>query len=324
MDDKGVQHSVHYIAGPETGYRVLKNVKGPHLPTVFPFSHPNILPSDFYDYIDNKGSDFFDTAESNNYGGGNKGGSNGGGGGSGGSRPNQNNNRPSFGGGGLDTNKDDFGDTAPSAPTGPSVPSAPSRPFRPSRPSRPRPGSGGRPSRPFGGRPPSVERPSTTGDDNLPSFGDLFDSEENGGGGSGKPTSTGGGSDNAYIPPSPSGPSTTFRPSSTTQKPGIFVTPSRPGAGRPGSRPGSGGGRPGSRPGRPGSSTDFLDNDLNQDEDFNLFPSGLTGGTRPTGGGEGLQVPRAVVQDHLVQREVVNRLYKLVPIKIVQIVVELW
>nr|CAI5844750.1 unnamed protein product [Callosobruchus analis] len=37
LDDKGVQHSVHYIAGPETGYRILKQVKGPHLPTVFPF-----------------------------------------------------------------------------------------------------------------------------------------------------------------------------------------------------------------------------------------------------------------------------------------------
>lgn len=49
LDDKGVQHSVHYIAGPETGYRVLKNVKGPHLPSVFPFQHPDIIPPDFYD-----------------------------------------------------------------------------------------------------------------------------------------------------------------------------------------------------------------------------------------------------------------------------------
>ncbi|CAG9859639.1 unnamed protein product [Phyllotreta striolata] len=49
LDDKGVQHSVHYIAGPETGYRVLKNVKGPHLPTVFPFRYPDIVPPDFND-----------------------------------------------------------------------------------------------------------------------------------------------------------------------------------------------------------------------------------------------------------------------------------
>ncbi|KAG5873738.1 hypothetical protein JTB14_021700 [Gonioctena quinquepunctata] len=60
LDDKGVQHSVHYIAGPETGYRVLKQVKGPHLPTVFPFDHPNVIPPDFYDYD----RDVFDTAAS--------------------------------------------------------------------------------------------------------------------------------------------------------------------------------------------------------------------------------------------------------------------
>lgn len=62
LDDKGVQHSVHYIAGPETGYRVLKTVKGPHLPTVFPFGRPEIIPPDFYDY--SKDSDVFDTAAS--------------------------------------------------------------------------------------------------------------------------------------------------------------------------------------------------------------------------------------------------------------------
>lgn len=63
LDDKGIQHSVHYIAGPETGYRVLKNVKGPHLPTVFPFGRPDIIPPDFYDYSD-AGSGVFDTAAS--------------------------------------------------------------------------------------------------------------------------------------------------------------------------------------------------------------------------------------------------------------------
>ncbi|KAH1024271.1 hypothetical protein HUJ05_003776 [Dendroctonus ponderosae] len=50
LDDKGVQHSVHYIAGPETGYRVLKTVKGAHLPAVLPFDRPEIVPPDFYDY----------------------------------------------------------------------------------------------------------------------------------------------------------------------------------------------------------------------------------------------------------------------------------
>ncbi|CAG9814413.1 unnamed protein product [Phaedon cochleariae] len=60
LDDKGVQHSVHYIAGPETGYRVLKQVKGPHLPTVFPFERPDLLPPDYYDYD----KDLFDGAAS--------------------------------------------------------------------------------------------------------------------------------------------------------------------------------------------------------------------------------------------------------------------
>lgn len=49
IDDKGVQHSVHYIAGPETGYRVLKNVKAPHFPSWYPLepSRPSrpVLPS---------------------------------------------------------------------------------------------------------------------------------------------------------------------------------------------------------------------------------------------------------------------------------------
>lgn len=300
LDDKGVQHSVHYIAGPETGYRVLKNVKGPHLPTVFPFSHPNILPPDFYDYIDNKGSDFFDTAESNNLGGGGNKGGGGSGGGSGGSgsRPNKDKDS-SFGGGGDFDDKDDYGgdggsgSSAPSGPSGPSLPNVPTRPNRPSyRPPRPRPTGGrpnrpNRPNRPFGGLSPSLERPGNDDQDDLGNFGDLFGSNEGGGGGGGgnrptgpSSTGSGGGTNNAYIPPSPGG--TTYRPStSTTSKPGIFVTPSnRPGGGRPaggGSRPGGG------RPGRPGQ--DFLDNDLDGDDDFNLFPSGPTGGSRPTGSG---------------------------------------
>ncbi|KAB0798275.1 hypothetical protein PPYR_09268 [Photinus pyralis] len=60
LDDKGVRHSVHYIAGPETGYRVLKNVKGPHLPTIYPFSGADIVPPNFYNYP--LPDDVFDTA----------------------------------------------------------------------------------------------------------------------------------------------------------------------------------------------------------------------------------------------------------------------
>lgn len=47
LDDKGVTHTVHYIAGPETGYRVLKNVKAPHFPSWYPLepSRPSRPPS---------------------------------------------------------------------------------------------------------------------------------------------------------------------------------------------------------------------------------------------------------------------------------------
>lgn len=62
LDDKGVQHSVHYIAGPETGYRVLKNVKGPHFPTIYPFGRPDIIPPDYYEPFDKSPQDVFDTA----------------------------------------------------------------------------------------------------------------------------------------------------------------------------------------------------------------------------------------------------------------------
>lgn len=108
LDDKGVQHSVHYIAGPETGYRVLKHVKGPHLPTVFPFGRPEIIPPDFYDY--GKDTDLFDTAASGHI------------------KPNGDkplpvgtkDEVPSFGNG-IDTDKDkfDFGSKIPFAGTKP-------------------------------------------------------------------------------------------------------------------------------------------------------------------------------------------------------------
>ncbi|KAI4464224.1 cuticle protein [Holotrichia oblita] len=62
-DEKGVLHAVHYIAGPNIGYRVLKNVKGPHLPTIFPFNSQDIIPGDFYDAKD-ADSDVFAQAAS--------------------------------------------------------------------------------------------------------------------------------------------------------------------------------------------------------------------------------------------------------------------
>lgn len=101
LDDKGVQHSVHYIAGPETGYRVLKHVKGPHLPTVFPFGRPEIVPPDFYE--NGKDSDLFDTAASGHV------------------KPNGQKQPPSGGakdevptfGSGFDKDKDEFGNKIP-------------------------------------------------------------------------------------------------------------------------------------------------------------------------------------------------------------------
>ncbi|CAG9771264.1 unnamed protein product [Ceutorhynchus assimilis] len=63
LDDKGVQHAVHYIAGPETGYRVLKTVKGAHLPSVFPFERPDLVAPDYYE-SDVAEGDVFDTAAS--------------------------------------------------------------------------------------------------------------------------------------------------------------------------------------------------------------------------------------------------------------------
>lgn len=62
IDDKGTQHTVHYIAGPETGYRVLKNVKGPHFPNWYPFGlgRPGFPVPDFADdYADKNIEDIF-------------------------------------------------------------------------------------------------------------------------------------------------------------------------------------------------------------------------------------------------------------------------
>lgn len=54
---------MHYIAGPETGYRVLKNVKGPHFPNWYPFglNRPGYPIPDFNDdYADKNIGDIFD------------------------------------------------------------------------------------------------------------------------------------------------------------------------------------------------------------------------------------------------------------------------
>ncbi|KAL4703038.1 hypothetical protein ACJJTC_004097, partial [Scirpophaga incertulas] len=42
LDDKGVQRTVHYIAGPGIGYRIVKNGKDPYIPPYFP-----TIPSSF-------------------------------------------------------------------------------------------------------------------------------------------------------------------------------------------------------------------------------------------------------------------------------------
>ena len=69
LDEKGIQHAVHYEAGPKIGYRILKNVKGPHLPDIFPFDRTDIIPADFYDSFTDKNvnqqqQDLFDVAAS--------------------------------------------------------------------------------------------------------------------------------------------------------------------------------------------------------------------------------------------------------------------
>ncbi|XP_063903106.1 uncharacterized protein LOC135122680 isoform X2 [Zophobas morio] len=172
LDDKGVQHSVHYIAGPETGYRVLKNVKGPHLPTVYPFGRPEIIPPDFYDYIKD---DVFDTAASGHVKP--KPINTGGGGGGGGSRPGESGS--------------DFGSdlgTPGEGPDGDNLPAAggggggDGTDFN-------KPSSGGGSNRPSSGG--SFDRPSSGGGANRPSAGGSFDRPPSGGGFDG-PSSGGG------------------------------------------------------------------------------------------------------------------------------------
>lgn len=292
LDDKGVQHSVHYIAGPETGYRVLKHVKGPHLPTVFPFGRPEIIPPDFYDYV--KDNDVFDTAASGHI---KPGGSGGGKPTSGASIGGAKDEVPSFVNG-LDDDKKElsFGN-----------------------------------KKPFGGSKPGGGKPSYYDDDDSGDFGDIFGGGSSGSSSTPRPRPTGGykpsrpsgnADDGSYKPSDEDGSyrpsisdigivtSTTFKPSYggvTTSKPSSFrpdsseggyesgekpfpsfdevsTRPSakpKPVAGRPSygggvnpsfdSKPSSEEfGRPSNVGSRPGSGTDLTSNEVN---DFGLFGS---------------------------------------------------
>lgn len=271
LDDKGVQHSVHYIAGPETGYRVLKHVKGPHLPTVFPFGRPEIVPPDFYEY--GKDTDLFDTAASGHVkpNGEKKPGSGG-----------AKDEVPNFGSG-LDTNKDTFGNKIP---------------FGSSKPSS---------TKPVGSKPSYFDDES----DDSGDFGDIFGGSLPVSSTTFSPRPTGSYTpqrpsseedDGSYKPSEQDGSygsSTTHIGSSTTttfQPTYVGVTTSKPSSSRPESSE-SGyvtaekpypsfheeSTRPKPKPTRP-SSSDFAkpttavskpgsESDSNEDNDFNLFGS---------------------------------------------------
>lgn len=57
LDDKGVQHTVNYEAGPEIGYRIIKAT-----PSYYPFRYPSVLPPE--PPLFGKDDDLFDTAAS--------------------------------------------------------------------------------------------------------------------------------------------------------------------------------------------------------------------------------------------------------------------
>ncbi|RZC41731.1 uncharacterized protein BDFB_004473, partial [Asbolus verrucosus] len=240
IDDKGVQHSVHYIAGPEIGYRVLKNVKGPHHPILYPFTRPDRIPPEAYDHIKDS-TDLFDTAASglvkpiNNVGGT--------------SKPDRGEG-PSFGGG-IDVEKEDidkldndlgkpggsFGGGANKPPSGGGGGGSLNRPSE---------GGFDRPEggfdRPEGG----FNRPE--GGFNRPPLGGGLGGGSGGGSGGG----LGGGSEGGFNRPSEgsyeeggggdddSFGDDLFGPAGTPSKPPKPPRPSRPS--RPGSSSGSGGG----------------------------------------------------------------------------------
>ncbi|GJQ83836.1 hypothetical protein Trydic_g5694 [Trypoxylus dichotomus] len=216
-DEKGVTHSVHYIAGPNIGYRVLKNVKGPHLPTIFPFNSQEIVPSDFYDAKESE-SDVFAQAASTYV------------------TPKPNKDQDRFDSDSDDSNQIDKGtigpilDSSTARPTEPPQ-SAFGRPTRPpsqsafGRPTRPPSQSafGGQTQPPqdiFGGptRPPQnvFEESGNGGEDEEQLFMDLFKPA------SGRPSTI---KPSTYRPPARPRPSqasvTTVKPQDLVGKPGI-------------------------------------------------------------------------------------------------------
>ncbi|KAL3280578.1 hypothetical protein HHI36_003811 [Cryptolaemus montrouzieri] len=191
LDEKGIQHSVHYIAGPETGYRVLKNVKGPHLPTVFPFGSPEAIPPDFYDEFNknipdvayvfgtNEGTPIPGSGKPGGTGGTKPGGSLGGGidvdkedydkfGGSAGGRPS---GSVPYGPGDYDDDYDLFGEGAkpkPGSPTSTAKPGGAATSSPSGYPSSTTPGSVGSTSPGYGTSPTT---PSYGGDSSSPGYG---------------------------------------------------------------------------------------------------------------------------------------------------------
>ncbi|XP_044750979.1 uncharacterized protein LOC123311213 [Coccinella septempunctata] len=270
LDEKGVQHSVHYIAGPETGYRVLKNVKGPHLPTVFPFGRPDIISPDFYDDYNKDIGDVGDIFGTSGSGSGGSSTSGGQPGGSGGIKPG------SQLGGGIDVSKDDFDKFGGEDP---------------GRPSRPKPSNGGYDSYDdydlFGegvkpGSSTTTPRPAG-GDGKVPTI-------------AGYPTSTtptpgevAGTTTSGYVPTtsgyggSSDKPSYDGYPTGTAEGgyPGDTGRPEKPLSeyGPPGFGKPSSGGKPGGY--RPSTSGGYGSNEI--DDDFGLFGSPSGHGIKPPG-----------------------------------------
>lgn len=296
----------------------MKHVKGPHLPTVFPFGRPEIIPPDFYEY--GKDSDVFDTAASGHIkpGGGKPGGGKPTPGTSIGSADDE---VPSFANG-LSEDKDEFN-------------------------------FGNK--KPFGGGKPSSGKPSYF-DDDSGDFGDIFGEDSSISSTTSRPRPTGGfkpsrpssseddgsynpsGEDGSYRPPIPSigsSSTTTFRPSYggvTTSRPGLsrpesseggYGSEEKPypnfdvGSSRPSVRPKPGGsfgsgekpsyggkpsygnsGKPSYDSSRPSSEGDLNSNEAN---DFGLFGS-ETGRPRPPYGFGGKPVINIGVDNNVCSK----------------------
>ncbi|KRT86236.1 Insect cuticle protein, partial [Oryctes borbonicus] len=202
-DEKGVTHSVHYIAGPNIGYRVLKNVKGPHLPTIFPFNSQDIVPSDFYDAKESD-SDVFAQAASTYV------------------TPKPNKDQDRFDSDSEDSNQIDKGTVRPTLDSSTFRPTKPpqsafGRPTRPSQSTydgqtKPPQGAYGGPIRP----PQNIFEESGNDDDEEQLFMDLFKPVQ------GRPSTI---KPSTYRPPirprPPQTSVTTIRPQDLGGKPGI-------------------------------------------------------------------------------------------------------